>query len=173
MRSVPFRGALLAALLLAAPLAAASAQAPLPGLLQSALPPDAPPGLVNGGVLQMVLGAHQRLERIRREGTDSGLFIPSPGRIAVELARYRTELRITPAQMPRWNAFADAVQGGADDLRKAVQPADAPGEAPQGSLLMAEFTALRSVFGAAAPLYTSLSPAQKAEVHRLFATAQH
>ncbi len=41
-------------------------------------------------------------------------------RIEGTLAFYRAELRITDAQQPQWNAFADAVRGAAGTLKQAM-----------------------------------------------------
>lgn len=91
-------------------------------------------------------------------------------RIEGSLAFLRAELRITDAQVPQWNAFADAVRAHAQRLRETfaqtMQGADQPATAPQLlerriALRSAEVEAMRAVSTALAPLYAVLSEEQK------------
>jgi hypothetical protein len=111
-----------------------------------------------------------------RDGTD---FAMRPfRRMEGQLAYYRTELRITEAQAPRWNAFADAVRTQSDRLRQAVmqamQSAAQPATAPQQierriALLSAQIEAMRAVGTAAGPLYAALSEEQRRTADELMA----
>jgi hypothetical protein len=160
--------ALLAAVLFAAGPATAQAQSADPGgsaalhLLQSAARGAE---LKDPGLIEMLLALHARLDRLAHGGADVGLFMPSSGRIAAELAGYRTRLRITGTQLPLWNGFVDAVQDAADTLRRAIE-ASRQDSAPK-PLLGLEFAAVRSLAATGGPLYASLSEAQKDTVQRL------
>lgn len=99
-------------------------------------------------------------------------------RIEGQLAYIRTELRITDAQAPQWNAFADAVRAQSGRLRQvvmqAMQSAARPVPAPQQieqriSLVSAHLEALRAVQVAAGPLYTALSEDQRRIADELMA----
>ena len=105
-------------------------------------------------------------------------------RIEGQLAFFRAELRITDAQMPQWNAFADAVRTQGDGLRQATQQAmgtttapgtgTGPGTAPQQmerriALLAAHHQAMRTVAAAATPLYAALSEEQRRTADELMA----
>jgi len=99
-------------------------------------------------------------------------------RIEGQLAYFRAELRITDAQVPQWNAFANAVRAQGDRLRQATQQAMAGttglGTVPQQmerrvALLSAHLEAMRSVSAAAAPLYGALSEEQQRSADELMA----
>ena len=104
-------------------------------------------------------------------------------RIEGQLAYFRAELRITDAQMPQWNAFAEAVRAQADGLRQATQQAmgptttagtTGPGTAPQQmerriALLAAHHQAMRTVATAATPLYAALTEEQRRTANELMA----
>ncbi|NMJ39904.1 Spy/CpxP family protein refolding chaperone [Roseomonas sp. JC162] len=103
------------------------------------------------------------------EGMHRGGMAPFH-RIEGSLAFLRAELRITDAQMPQWNAFAEAVRAQAQRLRetfaRAMQGADQPATAPQLlerriALRSAELDAMRAVSMALAPLYAALNDEQK------------
>ncbi|MBW8269485.1 Spy/CpxP family protein refolding chaperone [Caldovatus aquaticus] len=99
-------------------------------------------------------------------------------RIEGRLAYYRAELGITEAQMPQWNAFADAMRAAAARLRQAyaqaMQAAAQAGTAPEQierwiALLSARLEAIRSVADAARSLYATLSEQQKRTADALMA----
>ena len=121
-------------------------------------------GLKEPGMIEMLLTLQGRLGKLAY-GAGDRLFMPSSGRIAAELAGYRTRLRISETQLPLWNAFTDAVQDAADNLRRAIEESRQAG-APK-PLLGIEFAAVRSLAETGGPLYASLSEAQKATVQRL------
>jgi hypothetical protein len=84
------------------------------------------------------------------------------------LAFLKTELRITPAQMPRWNAFAEAVRAGAKTvigLHRAMmqvhQKALPMRIEANVKALAARLGAVKKVHAAIVPLYASFSEAQK------------
>jgi cell pole-organizing protein PopZ len=99
-------------------------------------------------------------------------------RIEGQLAYFRAELRITDAQLPQWNAFADVLRAQGDRLRQASQQAmggtSGPGTAAQQmerriALLSAHLEAMRAVSAAATPLYGALSEEQRRTADELMA----
>lgn len=100
-------------------------------------------------------------------------------RIEGQLAYYRAELGITEAQMPQWNAFADAMRAAAARLRQAyaaqaTQAAGQPTTAPEQlerriALLSVLLETTRSAAEAARPLYAALSEEQKRTADALMA----
>ncbi|MES2710598.1 MAG: Spy/CpxP family protein refolding chaperone [Pseudomonadota bacterium] len=99
-------------------------------------------------------------------------------RMEGQLAFLRAELRITEAQLPQWNAFADAVRTQGDRLRQSTQQAmgatTGPGTAPQQmerriALLSAQTEAMRAVATAATPLYAVLTEEQRRTADELMA----
>ncbi len=85
------------------------------------------------------------------------------------LAFYKAELRITEAQTPQWNSFADAVRAGTKGMRDAMQRATtqpATATAPEHlerrvALLSSYLDAAKAVSATAKSLYTALSPEQR------------
>lgn len=98
-------------------------------------------------------------------------------RIEGQLAYFRAELRITDAQVPQWNAFADVVRAAAERLRGTAQQAmgsAGPSPAPQQmerriAVLSTHLEAMRAVAAAAAPLYATLSEEQRRTADELMA----
>ncbi|WP_337877500.1 Spy/CpxP family protein refolding chaperone [Elioraea sp.] len=99
-------------------------------------------------------------------------------RIEAHLAYVRAALRVTDAQMPQWDAFAEAARAAAGELRQAyaqaVQAAAQPASAPtqlerRAALLSAQLEATRAVAAAAAPLYAALSDEQRRTADELLA----
>lgn len=99
-------------------------------------------------------------------------------RIEGQLAYFRAELRITDAQAPQWNAFADAVRAQSERLRAATQSAMSGGPGPlpapqqmerRMALLTAHLEAMRAVSAAAGPLYAALSEEQRRAADELMA----
>ncbi|MEO3472539.1 Spy/CpxP family protein refolding chaperone [Roseomonas sp. CAU 1739] len=155
---------------------------------QPAPAPTAPaaPGMGRpGGMMMMPGGPGQMMPMMQgRMGGQAGpMGAGMPGmegmrrggmapfhRIEGSLAFLRAELRITDAQMPQWNAFADAVRAQMQRMREtvtqAMQRADQPATAPELldrriALRSAEVEAMRAVSTALAPLYAALSDEQK------------
>lgn len=99
-------------------------------------------------------------------------------RVEGQLAFFRTELRVTEAQMPQWNAFADVIRAQAGRLRQAMMQgmgaAGQPATAPQlmerhAAALSAQLDATRAVTAALGPLYAALSDEQKRTADELMA----
>lgn len=85
------------------------------------------------------------------------------------IAFHKAELKITDAQLPQWNAFADAVRGAASRLQKSMTDAAPTTEvapAPQQmerriARLAAWLEAMQAVLSAGKSLYAVLSDDQK------------
>jgi hypothetical protein len=93
-----------------------------------------------------------------------------PKHIEGRLAFLKTELKITPAQEPQWNKFADSVRGIARNAQAATPPMKHGGAAastPPDRLahyektLTARLETVRALKAAVDPLYASLSDDQK------------
>jgi hypothetical protein len=99
-------------------------------------------------------------------------------RIDAHLAYVRAALRITDAQTPQWNAFADAARAAAARLQQAYtqamqaagQPAPAPAQLElRIALLLAQLEATRAIAAPAGALYAALSDEQKRAADELLA----
>ena len=92
------------------------------------------------------------------------------GHVEGRLAFIKTELKITDAQLPLWNQYADAVRDNAKAMAQAMQTgltgtsqsATLPDKlALREKIMAAHLGALRKLTAAVAPLYAALSPEQK------------
>ena len=131
-----------------------------------------------------------------RGGMHGGLFSLLGGRhVDGMLAFAKTEIEITEAQEPQWNAFANAVRGSAERMRalrdetRAERKTD--GEADSGERRSAQrldlterldrmearteahLQTLKEVNAALKPLYASLSDEQKETVRELMRHRRH
>ena len=91
------------------------------------------------------------------------------GHIEGRLAFLKTELKITDAQLPLWNALAQAMRDNATAMRAMPHAMTEIDKAPafldklaaRETLLMARLEAVRKLKAAADPLYTALNADQK------------
>ena len=91
------------------------------------------------------------------------------GRVEGRLAFLKTELKITDAQLPLWNAVADAIRANAKGMSEmsgammgSSQTATLPEKlALREKMMTAHLEALRRLKAAVDPLYAALSPEQK------------
>lgn len=128
------------------------------------------PGTMMGGDMAQMMTMMQMMQSVMmpmamgpRGGRDPFQHIEG------QIAFYKAELKITDAQAPQWNAFADALRGNAAKLRQAVLQArdtQGTGSAPdQMERRIAMLTVLRdamqAMLAAAKPLYAALSDEQK------------
>ncbi len=95
------------------------------------------------------------------------------------LAFLKTELKITDAQMPLWNAFAEAVRANAKAMEKMMQggmmgtsrSASLPEKlAMREKMMAAHLDALRRLKTAVDPLYAALSDEQKKTADEIMLT---
>jgi hypothetical protein len=90
------------------------------------------------------------------------------------LAFLKTELKITDAQMPKWDAFADAVRANAtsmsgmrESMMQSRQEALPARIEQHEKVLSAHLEALRKIKTALEPLYASFSDEQKRNADQL------
>jgi hypothetical protein len=93
------------------------------------------------------------------------------------IAFYKAELGITDAQLPQWNAFADALRNNAKDMQAAMatamqggMPTTAPARADaMVQMMSARLDAMKATAAASNALYAVLSDAQKKTADELMA----
>lgn len=98
-------------------------------------------------------------------GMGPGMFRHTEG----ILGFYKAELRITDAQTPQWNGFADAARAGAKNMREGMQhmaaqaaAATMPEQLERRVAMLGSFhEAAKSVAAAAKTLYAVLTPEQR------------
>jgi LTXXQ motif family protein len=93
-----------------------------------------------------------------------------------QVAFYKTELKITDAQEPLWNAFAEALRGHATRQQAMAKATEAKGvvAVPEQmerriAMLTALLDAMQSMQAAAKPLYAALTDEQKKLADELMA----
>jgi hypothetical protein len=129
----------------------------------------AAPGSQQGGMAGMMGGDMGRMMQMMHRQMAAQQAMRPFERIEGQLAFHRAELRITDAQQPQWNAFAEAIRAAAGPLKQAVTasmqqagPVPAPEQMERRiAALTAQAEAMRSVQAAARPLYAALSDDQK------------
>ena len=168
--------------------APAPAQPPrggMPGMMGGqGMPMQGAPGEPQGGMAGMMGGNMGQMMQMMHRMRAAQAMMGGSGamrhfeRIDAHLAYVRTALRITDAQAPQWNAFADASKAAADKLRQAYaqvmqtagQPATAPAQLERRiALLSAHLEAMRTFAAATGPLYAVLSDEQKRTADELLA----
>jgi hypothetical protein len=119
-----------------------------------------------------MMGAHGMGGQCMMMGGMAGMGMMSAmtGHVEGRLAFLKTELKITDAQLPLWNKFADAVRNNAKTAGKVMQgsaagfsqSATVPDRlAAREKLLAAQLDALQKLKVAVDPLYAALSAEQK------------
>ena len=101
--------------------------------------------------------------------TGQGDMLMMAKHIEGRLAFLKTELKITDAQLPLWNAFAQAMRDDASTIQAMPHPmmemnkaATLPDKlAARQTILTARLEAVRKLKAAADPLYAALNPDQK------------
>ena len=153
----------LGAALLAGSAAVAQAQMPQPGGMPGGMPggPMPHPGMMHGGDMHGMAMGFDHIE----------------GR----LAYLKAELKITDAQLPVWNAFADVMRSNAtnlkalqDGMHKGGMPATPPAHLAQMEKMMtARLSALKAAEAVVTPLYAALSPEQQKAADRMMQGGKH
>ena len=141
--------------------------------------PDGGPGMMMGGDMSEMMGMMQMMRMM--QGGTMPMGMGPAGRplqhIEGQIAYYKAELKITDAQAPQWNAFADALRNSAKRLQEAVAKNMQPNEAlaaPEQmerriAMLSAQLDAMQPVLTVAKPLYAALSDDQKKIADELMA----
>jgi len=157
--------------------------------------PPAPPGIPKPGMpmpgmteqgpaggMPMVGNMRPMMEMMRMmqasmgPGGGPGGMMPF-AHIEGQIAFYKAELKITDAQLPQWNAFAEALRAGAKAMQAAhAQATQGGGEASAVAqmdrriqMLSAALDAMKQADAAAKPLYEVLSEEQKKAADELMA----
>jgi hypothetical protein len=135
-----------------------------PGMMSEMMSGMMGPGMMGPGMMSMM----SMMSMMASMGQ-----MMAPEHIEGRLAFLRTELRITEAQQPLWDAFADALRANARSMAGAM--AGMQGMTPQPPrqaalpqrvelqerMLAARLDGLRKVSAALQPLYATLDDAQK------------
>ncbi|PWC51657.1 hypothetical protein TSA6c_15375 [Azospirillum sp. TSA6c] len=163
-----------------------------PGIQAQGGPPAANrPGMMMGGMMgqqsgqssMMGPGMMEQMMPMMRQmmmGQQGGMgamglpFEHAEGRIAF----LKAELKITDAQAPQWNAFADTLRSNAkshqamhEQMTKGGLPSAWPDRlAVQQKVLAARLDAMKALEAAAKPLYAVLTDDQKKVADQLFAS---
>jgi hypothetical protein len=201
---------LVGALLLAAPAFAEEAHHPAeaaPETSGSAAPAPAPqqatpgdmtpggmmmPGMMSGDMMQMMMrmmsgGQSPMMGEMGRMGPIGSMGptgqMMSPEHVEGRIAFLKTELQVTEAQQPLWDALAEAIRassGAADGMMSGMQggmpmgagAATAPQRIEaQEKALAARLESLRPLKAALEPFYAGLDAAQKEKADKLLVPA--
>ena len=166
----------------------AQAPAPTPGQRPMGAGPGGPGGggMMTGGMMGGDMSQMMGMMQMMRGGMmpmGAGPMGMGPGggqpfrHVEGQLAFFRTELRITDAQLPQWNALAEVIRGNTRQLQQVMMP-PAPNAGPpslpdqlerRAAQLAAMLEATKAVLGAAKPLYAVLSTDQKKTADELMA----
>ena len=117
-------------------------------------------GMPMMGMMRMMMG---------RDGMGMPMMAAMTGHVEGRLAFLKTELKITEAQLPLWNTYAEAVRNNAkamSDMHSGMtgmsQSAKLPDKlAMEEKMMAAHLEALRKMKTAVDPLYAALSDEQK------------
>jgi hypothetical protein len=123
-------------------------------------------GMMGGGMGEM-MAMMQGMAMMRGMVGDAGAMMVD--HIEGRLAFLKTELKITDAQTPQWDRFADALRAGAGSMSGAQQMMMQDGKTAglparielQQKMLSTRLDALDAMKAALEPLYASLSDEQK------------
>jgi hypothetical protein len=170
----------LAAATLAASTTLALAQTPQDHAAHHPAPPATAPmrgGTARPDMAGMMTGNMAQMMSMMATMMPHGMVpMGQPRHVEGQIAFYKAELRITDAQLPQWNAFADALRNAAARQRQMVTPSSAasPTAAPDQmerriALLSARLDVMKALLDVARPLYAALTDEQKRTADELFA----
>ncbi len=136
-----------------------------------AVKPPKPPmamGGMMGGDMGKTMAMMRMMDGAMGPGSDGMGTMPFD-RIEGRIAFYKAELGITDAQLPQWNAFADAMREGAKNMKTAMtaamgagMPATAPDRADAMVTMMSgRVAAMKASAASFRALYAVLTDAQK------------
>ena len=127
------------------------------------------PGMMMGGDMSQMMTMMNMMSSMRDDMMPMGMGRGMLRHVEGMIAFNKAELRITDAQLPQWNAFADAMRGAASRMQKAMTdttPAAGIVPAPQQmerriAVLSGRLEAMQTVLTAGKSLYAVLSDEQK------------
>jgi hypothetical protein len=162
-----------------APGAAAPPAAPAPGTGSAPMGGSMMDGKMMGGDMMKMMGEmmgnHMRMMQGMMSGTGAtgaamGQMM-SPEHIEGRIAFLRTELKVTDAQLPHWEAVAEALRTGArasgDMMQQDASQTLTSALERRERMLAARLDAVRSLRSAVEPFYAALDAAQKATADKL------
>lgn len=134
-------------------------------------------------MMQEMMGRHAGMMSGMTGGGMMGRMM-SPEHVEGRIAFLRTELKVTEAQQPLWDALADAIRanaGAADEMMSGMQGGGMPmgpggSTAPerieaQEKALSVRLESLRRLKAALEPFYAALDAAQKDKADKLLVPA--
>jgi hypothetical protein len=129
-------------------------------------------GMMGGDMQPMMRMMH---ERMAREEMDGPMGMMHLDHIEGRIAFLKTELGITDAQKPQWDAFADALRtqaGRMKSVREEIMQGRAPETWPdllgrEEHMLLVRVNALKAIEEPARALYAALSPEQQKKANEL------
>jgi hypothetical protein len=172
------RNAVLTAIILAASVAAAQAQTPDQDHTAHHATEQTRPMPDRGKMMGADTGQMMPMMRMMRDGMmQGGMGMVPLDHIEGRIAFYKAELGITDAQLPQWNAFADALRDGTKGMRAAMSAmiqAKTPTTAPARmeamvQMMSARLDAMKATLAAVKSLYGVLSDDQKKTADELMA----
>jgi hypothetical protein len=128
--------------------------------------PASPSGMDMG----KMMGGHmeQMMRMMRGMGSGGEMRMMPSEHVEGRIAFLKTELGITEAQLPQWDAFADALRTSAKTMHTAMEnmPGGMPATMPakldaMTAMMTARLDALKTTAAAAKSLYAVLTDAQK------------
>jgi hypothetical protein len=151
----------------------AKAGAPMtPGAMGGA--PGAPAGMdmgkMMGGGMEHMMPMMQMMRGMMAQGGGGGGMDMMPGQhIEGRIAFLKAELGVTDAQLPQWNAYADARRAAAKSMQAAMTAHMGPGMATTAparsdamiAMMTARLEAMKTSAAADKALYAVLTDAQK------------
>jgi LTXXQ motif family protein len=157
-----------------------------PALAQQAAQPEHHPGGPMMGAGGGMMGAGSSMmgaggtgwQRMMGAG-GMGMMSAMAGHVEGRLAFLKTELKITDAQLPLWNKFADALRNNAKTMGEVMQGVTASGGqsaalpdrlATREKFLTARLDTLCNLKAAVDPLYAALSEEQKKTADQIMLT---
>ena len=133
-----------------------------------AAPGSAGNGMMMGGNMPQMAQMMRTMMMMMQHGMGSAGMMPLR-HIEGQIAFNKAELHITDAQLPQWNAFADALRGNAATLQAAMQKgmqASGSATAPEQmerriAMHSIQLDTMKAMLAVAKPLYAALSDDQK------------
>jgi hypothetical protein len=132
--------------------------------------PAMPPASSSGMDMGKMMGGNmeQMMRMMRGMGSGGEMRMMPSERVEGRIAFLKTELGITDAQLPQWNAFADALRNSAKRMHMAMDnmqggmPMNLPAKLDAMTAMMtARLDALKTTAAATKSLYSVLTDAQK------------
>ena len=141
------------------------------GTAQGQRPPVPPAGqgMMMGGDMMKMMGMMQMMHGGMSQMDMGPAGMHGLQHVEGRLAFTKAELKITDAQLPQWNVFAEAIRTSTASQRKALQgmmQTTGPGTAPEQierriAATTTQLDTMKAVLTAAKPLYAVLSDEQK------------